>query len=64
MDSCNIVNWIKKILLHCAVLLIVIAVQQRVDSCNVVNWTKKILLHCAVLLIVVAYTRQWIVVML
>jgi len=54
VDSCNIVNWIQKILLHCAVLLIVIAVQQTVDSCNVVNWIEKIVLHCAVLLIVKA----------
>ena len=52
MDSCNVVNWIQKIVLHCAVLLIVIAVQQTVDSCNVVNWIQKILLHCALLLIV------------
>ena len=28
VDSCNVVNWIEKIVLHCAVLLIVIAVQQ------------------------------------
>ena len=38
MDSCNVVNWIQKIVLHCVVLLIVIAVQRTVDSCNVVNW--------------------------
>jgi len=54
VDSCNVVNWIQKILLHCAVLLIVIAVQQTLDSCNVVNWIQKIVLHCAVLLIVIA----------
>jgi len=38
VDSCNVVNWIQKIVLHCAELLIVKAVQQTVDSCNVVNW--------------------------
>ena len=54
MDSCNVVNWIQKIVLHCAVLLILMAVQQTVDSCNVVNWIQKILLHCAVFLILIA----------
>jgi len=52
VDSCNVANWIQKILLHCAVLIIVIAVEKRENSCNVVNWIPKIILHCAVLLIV------------
>jgi len=47
VDSCNVVNWIQKIVMHCAVLLIVIAVQQRMDSCNVVNWIRN--LYCIVL---------------
>jgi len=47
------VNWIQNIVLHCAVLLIVIAVEQTVESCNVVNWIQKIVLHCVVLLIVI-----------
>ena len=58
MDSCKFVNWIQKILLHCAVLLIVIAVQQTVYSCNVVNWVQKIVLLCAVLLIVIAVQQS------
>ena len=52
MDSNNVVNWIQKTLLHCALLLIVIAVQQKVGSCNVVNWIQKILFHFSLLLIV------------
>ena len=28
VDRCNVVNWIEKIVLHCALLLIVIAVQK------------------------------------
>ena len=47
-------NWIQKIVLHCAVLLIVKAVQQTVERFNVVNWTQKLVLHCAVLLIEIA----------
>jgi len=41
-------TWIKKGLLHFALLLIVIVVKQRRNSCNVVNWTQKIILHLAV----------------
>jgi len=48
----------QKIVLHCAVFLIVITVQQTVDSCNVVNWIKKIVLLCAVLLIVIAVQQR------
>jgi len=58
VDFFNVVNWIQKILLHCAVLLIVIVVQQTVDSCNVVNWIQKIVLHCTVLLIVIAVQQS------
>jgi len=52
------VNWIHKIVLHLAVLLIVIALQQRVDSGNVVNWIHKIVNNCVVLLIVVAVHKS------
>jgi len=58
VDRCNVVNWIQKIVLHCDVLLIVIAVQQTVDRCNVVNWIQKIVLHFAVLLIVTAVQQS------
>jgi len=54
VDICNVVNWTQKIVMHCVVLLIVIAVQQTVESCNVVNGIQKIVFHCAVLLIVIA----------
>ena len=37
VNSCNVVKWIQKNLLLCAVLAIEVAVQQTVDSCNVVN---------------------------
>jgi len=53
VDICNVVNWIQKIVLQCAVLLIVIVVRQREDRRNLVNWIKKIVLHCAVLVIAV-----------
>jgi len=46
------VKWIQKCVFHCALLLIVIAVQQTVDSCNVVNWIQKNVLRFVVLLIV------------
>jgi len=54
VDGRNVENLKQKILLHCAVMLIMIAVQQTVDSCNVANWIQKIVLHCAVLLIMIA----------
>ena len=46
-DSCNVVNWIQKIVLHCSVL--VIAVQQSVwlDCCEV-DTENSIALCCAV----------------
>jgi len=31
VDSCNVVNWIQNILLHCVVLFTAIAVEQRVE---------------------------------
>jgi len=52
--SFNVVNWIQKLALLCAVVIILIAVQQRVYSCNVVNWIQNFVLHCALLLIVLA----------
>ena len=54
MITCNLLNWIQKILLYCAVLLILIGLQQTMDSFNFVNWIPKISLHFAVLLKVIA----------
>ena len=53
MEICNVLNWIQKIVLNCAVWLIVKAVQKTVDSCNVVNWIQKMLLLCVLLLIMI-----------
>ena len=44
--------------LHCPLLLIVIAVKQRVFRCNILNWIQKIVLHCTVLLIVIAVQQN------
>jgi len=54
VEICNVLNWIQKIVLHCAVLLIVIALQLTVQSWSVVNWIQRIVLHCPVLLIIIA----------
>ena len=57
MDRCNVVNWIQKIVLHFAVMLIVIAVQQTVDS-YILYWLPN-LLHMAVPLIVIAVQQTF-----